>query len=238
MTPYVVINGISSKTIEGLIVQSLPPITKPKIRTSVEELDGRDGDVVQRLGYAAYDKAITIGLKGDYDVDDVIGFFNTSGKITFSNELDKYYKFAIYDTIDFNRLIRFKTANVNIHVQPFKYSLEEPPITKTGDGTIIDLSIRNHGNVYSKPKAIIKGRGQVVIYVNNTEVLRAELPATGESTIIIDAATMNATNEAGDYLNRLVTGDYNDLVLPSGRNDVRITGTVDRVTVENYSRWV
>ena len=75
MIPYIIINGVSSKNINGLLIQSLPPISKPRIRTSIEEIDGRDGDVVTTLGYAAYDKAITIGLKGDYNVDDVIEFF-------------------------------------------------------------------------------------------------------------------------------------------------------------------
>ena len=55
---YIIINGVSSKTIEGLLIQTLPPISKPKIRTSAEEIDGRDGDVVTTLGYAAYDKTL------------------------------------------------------------------------------------------------------------------------------------------------------------------------------------
>ena len=79
--PYLIINGVSSKNIDGLLIQSLPPITKPKIRTSIEEIDGRDGDIVTTLGYAAYDKPVSIGLKGDYNVDDVIKYFNGSGKV-------------------------------------------------------------------------------------------------------------------------------------------------------------
>lgn len=239
MIPYLIINGVSSKNIDGLLIQSLPPISKPKIRTSIEEIDGRDGDVVTTLGYAAYDKAITIGLKGDYNVDDVIEFFNTSGKITFSNELDKYYKFAIYDVIDFNKLIRFKTANINIHVQPFKYSLDEPPIiyNNTKAQTIADISVRNTGNIYSKPKLTINGKNTITVYVNNTQIFSIELSAAGE-TIVIDAATMNATDLDGNYLNRQVTGDYDNFVLAAGVSNIRVTGTFTSVTIENYSRWI
>lgn len=239
MRPYIIINGISSKNIDGLLIQSLPPITKPKIRTSIEEIDGRDGDIVTTLGYAAYDKPLTIGLAGDYNVDDVIAYLNSGGKITFSNELDKYYNFAIYDTIDFNKLIRFKTANVNIHVQPFKYSLDEPPIVKniTNGATITELSVRNTGNIYSKPKLTITGSNTINVYIENKQILSIDLSAAGE-TIIIDAAEMNATDPEGNYLNRQVTGDYNNLKLLTGVNNLRITGTATSIILDTYSRWI
>jgi len=237
MIPYIIINGVVSKNIEGLLIQSLPPISKPKIRTSTEEIDGRDGDIVTTLGYGAYDKTFSIGLKGDYNVDDVIEYFNTSGKITFSNELDKYYKFATYNKIDFNRLVRFKTANVTVHVQPFKYSLDEPPITDISGAYDTYLSVRNTGNIYSKPKLIINGSNTINVYLGNTQIFNINLSAAGE-TIIIDAESMNATDEAGNYLNRQVTGDYDNFRLATGINELKITGYKTSVTLENYSRWI
>lgn len=122
---YVILNGTKSTTIKGLLISSLPPISKPLMRTEIEEIDGRDGDIVTNLGYAAYDKAITIGLYNDFDIDEIIAFFNSQGTVTFSNEPDKYYNYQIIDQIDFERLIRFRTATVTFHVQPFKYSLIE-----------------------------------------------------------------------------------------------------------------
>ena len=239
MIPYIIINGVSSKNINGLLIQSLPPISKPKLRTSIEEIDGRDGDIVTTLGYAAYDKPITIGLKGDYNVDEVIEYFNTSGKVTFSNEIDKYYNFAIYDTIDFNRLIRYKTANIKMHVQPFKYSVDEPPIiwNNTNAQTIANISVRNTGNIYSRPLLTIKGSNVITVYVNNTQIFSIELSAANE-TIIIDAAGMNATDPAGNYLNRQVTGDYDNFKLATGVNNLRVTGTMTSVTISKYSRWI
>lgn len=237
MIPYIIINGVSSKNINGLLIQSLPPISKPKMRTSIEEIDGRDGDVVTTLGYAAYDKPITIGLKGDYNVDDVIKYFNTSGKVTFSNELDKYYNFAIYDTIDFNRLIRFKTANINLHVQPFKYSIDEPPITfnNTNGATTKTITVRNTGNIYSRPKLTITGSNTITVYLGNTQIFSIDLSAAGETIIIDD---FNATDGEGNYLNRQVTGDYENFKLPIGVNSLRITGTFTSVTIDKYSRWI
>lgn len=121
MINYVELNGTKSTDVKGLIIQSLPPITKPKMRTSIEDIDGRDGDIVTKLGYSAYDKEVSIGLHGEFDIDDAISFFDSDGEVVFSNEKDKYYRYQILDKIDFDRLLRFRTAKVKMHVQPFKY---------------------------------------------------------------------------------------------------------------------
>lgn len=100
---YIELNGKSSLDVQGLLVQSLAPITKPKIRTETTEIDGRDGDIVTRLGYSAYDKEISIGLYGNYDIDEVIQYFveNDKGTVLFSNEEEKIYKYEILDQVDF-----------------------------------------------------------------------------------------------------------------------------------------
>lgn len=144
MMNNIILNGVNSNTIQGLIIQELPPISKPAIRTEIEEIDGRDGDVITKLGYAAYDKQLSIGLYGNYDINQVISFFNTSGTVIFSNEPDKYYNYQILNEIDFERLVRFRTAIVTMHVQPFKYSATETPqelsgTVITGEGNNISL---------------------------------------------------------------------------------------------------
>lgn len=121
MINYIELNGEKSTNVKGLIIQSLPPISKPKMRTSIETIDGRDGDVVTKLGYSAYDKEVSIGLHGDFDIDDAISFFDSEGEVVFGNEPDKYYRYQILDQIDFERLVRFRTAKVKMHVQPFKH---------------------------------------------------------------------------------------------------------------------
>lgn len=121
MINYIELNGEKSTSVKGLIIQSLPPISKPKMRTSIETIDGRDGDIITKLGYSAYDKEVGVGLHGDFDIDDAIAFFDSEGEVVFSNEPDKYYRYQIIDQIDFERLVRFRTATVKMHVQPFKY---------------------------------------------------------------------------------------------------------------------
>lgn len=125
MRNYIILNDINSNTISGLLIQELAPISKPLVRTQIEEIDGRDGDIVTKLGFSAYDKQITVGVYGDYDINEIIAFFNSEGTVTFSNEPDKYYNYQIIDQIDFDRLIRYRTATVTMHCQPFKYATDE-----------------------------------------------------------------------------------------------------------------
>lgn len=144
---WISLNGIKSDTINGLLIQELPPISKPLMRTEIEQIDGRDGDIVTNLGYSAYDKSMTIGLYGNYDIDDVIAYFASSGTVTFSNEPDKYYNYQVIQQIDFERLVRFRTATVTFHVQPFKYSVVGDDITASAeqwDG-LHDTSITKNG---------------------------------------------------------------------------------------------
>ena len=227
---YIILNGKKSTLIEGLLIQQLPPITKPLMRTQVETIDGRDGDIVTYLGYAAYDKTISIGLHGDFDINTVISYLNSSGTVTFSNEPDKVYLYKIYNQIDFNRLIRFRTANVVMHVQPFKYSAVEKAQTFT-----TDFTITNTGNVISKPKLTIEGSGTINISLNGNQALVVALG--DEGYITIDSETMEAYKEE-TLKNRLVTGNYENIALNPGRNTFTFTGTVTEVTIDKYSRWL
>ena len=122
MRNYIILNGTNSNTISGLLIQQLAPISKPLMRTEVEEIDGRDGDIVTPLGFSAYDKDITIGLYGTFDINAIIAFFNSEGTVVFSNEPDKYYNYQITAQIDFERLVRYRTATVTFHCQPFKFA--------------------------------------------------------------------------------------------------------------------
>lgn len=151
MRPTITLNGQESSEIEGLLIQSLPPISKPLIRTQIEEIDGRDGDVITKLGFSAYNKEITIGLYGDFDIDAIIAYFNSEGVVTFSNEPEKYYYYQIIDQIDFERLIRYRTATVTMHCQPFKYSTVEGAdiLSASGNFATLDQSINTDAQYFT-----------------------------------------------------------------------------------------
>ena len=235
--PYIIINNVSSQSVNGLLISELAPISKPQVRTQVETVDGRDGDIVTPLGFSAYDKVIKIGLTYDYNIDDIISFFNSEGVVVFSNEPDKYYRFAIYEQIDFERLIRFKTAEVTFHVQPFKYSDSEAEKTYSISGSPSSIQVRNSGNIYSRPTITFIGSGVIAVSLNGSQVLSMDLGETTQA-IIINSEKMNAYGLDDTLLNRLVSGNYDNIKFKVGVNTISMTGAVSTVKVDNYSRWI
>lgn len=235
--PYIILNGTDSRSISGLLISSLPPISKPQVRTQIETVDGRDGDIVTPLGFSAYDKVINIGLTYNYDVDEIIEFFNSEGIVTFSNESDKYYRYAIYEQIDFEKLIRFKTAEITLHVQPFKYPVNEQPQTFTIFSSPATVSIYNAGNIYARPIITITATGDVALSLNGSEILNIEFGETAQ-TIIINCEELNAYDSQNILLNRLVTGNYDNIKLNKGSNEIGLTGNVSNLTITKYNRWI
>lgn len=366
---YIILNGKKSTMINGLVISTLPPITKPAKRTIIDEIDGRDGSIVQEVGYSAYIKEFEIGLVDNWDIDEIIEYFNSKGTVTFSNEPDKYYNYNITDQIDFEKLGIFRTATIKMLVQPFKYSLLEGVLpldpqpnlieltgaseihkdglniysfedtgvvsikgtfegdykkltmswevsaeaidksmykfflqqkknlynteglvclTKNEDDTsffgnekialnsdketlalnkkkntyhciklecslrrgqkvdlsfypklcnveIANLKVRNNGNVEARPILSIHGKDQIKVYLNDIKIF--EIDIGNEQKIVIDTIKMNAYKD-GVLKNRLVKGDYDDLILKPGMNVIKIVGTVDLVKIEKYSRWL
>ena len=135
--------GVPSTTIDGLLISELPPISKPPMRVSETTIDGRDGSIIEDLGYSAYDKSLTIGLHGSYDINKVIKYFTGEGEIIFGNEPDKVYTAKVIGQIDYNRLVRYRQAVVVFRVQPFKHKFNEAykePQTATVTGTSVVVS--------------------------------------------------------------------------------------------------
>lgn len=206
MRNYIILNGKDSRYIDGFLVQELPPISKPKIRTEVEEIDGRDGDIITPLGYSAYDKEMKIGLYGNYRIDDIISYFDSSGKVTFSNEIDKYYNYQILEQIDFERLVRFRTATVKFHVQPFKY-----------DDVAKEISVTNQ--LLHVPDYRAGNNGVTVSVVNGEIVCSGSAETYAEFYIPIDHLKLKAGNytftaktsgSAGDCYIRLISDRPSD----------------------------
>ena len=235
--PYVIINGVNSTTITGLLVTDLGATSKPLVRTLVEEVDGRDGDIVTPLGFSAYDRVIKIALTSNYNIDEVIKFFNSEGVITFSSEPEKYYRFAIYEQIDFERLIRYKTAEVTLHIQPFKFSLEEREQETNISVSPATVNVYNSGNYYASPIIKITGSGDITVSLNGSQVLTLALGDISQ-TIIINCEAMNAYSLDNTLLNRLVTGNYDNIKIAVGNNVFTLAGSVTKFVIDKYSRWL
>jgi len=116
-----IFKNINSEDISGLIICSEPPISSSAIRTKETTIDGRDGAIVEKLGYKTRIRNVEIGLKKDANVDKILSYFRGEGDLIFKNENDKVYKAAIYEQVDLERLLRLRKGSVAFYCQPFKY---------------------------------------------------------------------------------------------------------------------
>lgn len=225
--------GINSDTITGLIISELPPISKPKMKTTITKIDGRDGDIIEELGYESYTKSIKVGLSKNYDIDEVIKYFTGSGDLIMSNEPDKVYKCQIIEKVDYNKLLRFKTATIKFYTQPFKYKKDEPKAILNIDGET-SMTVDNIGLEKSKPIIKLTGSGTVAIQLNGATVFNYIFPET-ETEVIIDSIQEEAYLN-GFYKNRNMTGEFP--ILEVGENTISWSGNLTKIEIEPKSRWL
>ena len=225
--------NIDSETIPGLIITNIPPITKPKMKTSITKIDGRDGDIIEELGYESYTKSIGIGLARNYDIDRVMKYFTGAGELIISDESDKVYKAQIIEKIDYERLIRFKTAVVKFYTQPYKYLKDEKSI-------ILDiinetsLKITNVGLEKSKPIITLEGTGTVEISLNGFNLFKYVFPEN-ETKVVIDSLEEEAYLD-NVLKNRNMLGTFP--IFEVGENTISWSGNLTKISIEPKSRWL
>ncbi len=225
--------GIDSSSITGLIICELPPISKPKMRNSIIKIDGRDGDIIEELGYESYNKIIKIGLAHNYDINQVIKYFTGDGQLVLSNESDKVYNCKIVDKIDYDKLLRFKTATIKFYTQPYKYKRNEATVT-LNISSQTSVTVNNVGLEKSKPIIKLTGTGTVAVSLNGATVFNYTFPAN-ENEVIIDSLEEEAYLN-GVYKNRNMTGEFP--ILEVGQNTIGWTGSLTKIEIQPKSRWL
>jgi predicted phage tail component-like protein len=223
----------SSREIEGLIITNTPPITKPKMRVDKIEIDGRDGDIIEKVGYESYDKNVGIGITRNYDINEVIKYFTGDGELTLSDEPDKVYIASIFDDVDYDRLLQIRKATVKFHVQPFKYLKNESKVSLNVT-TQTSVEVENKGLEVSKPIILLEGSGTIEIAVNGVNIFKYTFPS-GETKVIINSLEEEAYFE-GIYKNRNMLGEFPKLQV--GINTISWTGTLTKIEIEPKSRWL
>lgn len=225
--------GKKSNEYSGLIICELPPITKPKMRVEETVVKGVDGSFIEELGYESYDKIVKIGLTTNYNINSIIDYFTGEGKLILDNENDKYYNAKIIESIDYNRLLRFKTADIKFRVQPFKYSnTETDKIFNITDETSIE--IQNSGNYESKPIIKITGSGTIEFKQNGITLFTYGFPEN--DTFVVLDCNMQDAYVNNDLKNRNMNGSFP--ILNPGKNTFSWTGNITKIEISNYSRWL
>lgn len=226
---HIIWNGKNSNEINGLIIQSIPPITKAKMRVQSITVDGRDGDILENLGYSSYEKEFEIGLTKNADIEEIMSYFNGKGDLITSEEPDKVYKCEIINQIDYARILAFREAKVRFHVQPYKFLKdEEYQIISNSDSVI------NCGSEPSKPIIHLEGDGLIEFKINGQILFTYKFP-DNENNVVIDSSIEEAYLD-NTLKNRNMQGDFP--ILKCGENIIEWNGNLTNVEILANSRWL
>lgn len=123
---YFIYNGKDSRDM-GVILESLPPITRPKRRMETLTIPGRNGTLCIDEGtYESNPISLKCTLKRGIDPRRITTWLEPFGNITFSDEIDKYYKARIVNSIPLERVFRISRQFIlQLELQPFAYGKEK-----------------------------------------------------------------------------------------------------------------
>lgn len=217
--------GISSETIDGLIICELPTISKPPMRVQQTSIDGRHGTIFEELGYNSYNKTVQIGLKGNFDINKVIKFFSGEGDIVFGNEPDKVYHGFVHNQVDYDRLLRFRKANVTFRVQPFKHKKNEAmKETEIATATGTNIVLKDSG---ATPMQISTEAEKVVVHGINIFDTKKLTKGTNKSLEVTENGYKIVVTGGADS-----TYTYSQCLIPIQTKGKEYTLKCDKMTTE------
>ena len=150
-----------------------------------------------------------------------------------SNESDKIYNCQIIDKIDYEKLLRFKTATIKFYTQPYKYKKNENQVT-VNITSQTSVTVNNIGLEPSKPIIKLTGSGTVDLKVNGSTIFTYTFP-TNETEVVIDSLIEEA-HLNGIYKNRNMVGAFP--ILQPGANTIGWSGTLTKIQIQPKSRWL
>ena len=165
--PYFIFKGKKS-TDMGLLLSSLPVVTKPKRKTNTVTIPGRNGTETQDLAtYEGYSLSIGCGFENikEVDIDRLWKWLDGSGDLILSTEPSKVYKARIDNSISMTD-VYWVIADflVQFDVEPFKYAVN--PQNDLIKMTKKEMTLYNRGTYYAEPVITLYGSGDITVTIN------------------------------------------------------------------------
>lgn len=220
--PFFIFNNINSQD-RGIIVNKLPPISKPE--KSFEEIDvpGRNGTLyIDNECYKSFTYEITCTLMPDSNIRDIAKWLNGTGKLIISTETDKFYNVIIKNQIDFEQTYRVCNEFVVIFdVEPIAHSIKEKELTFTKETQFII----KESTYKIKPYLRVNGSGIITLTVNNKSIVLKDIQEYIELDCELEEAYKNNLN-----CNSKVECEDFPVLIP-GTNNISWTGNVSNIQI-------
>ena len=201
------------------------------------EIPGRSGDLTELEGediFNSYIQTATILVPGGYRVREIYNWLKGAGYVTFHGEPDRKQAARIIGAITLNKHSRnldWWVGDVQFYCQPLKQLLFESPVTITSSGS----TVKNTGDVESRPKITAKASGTSMTITANGKTLTISGLTSGNE-YIIDSEIMEVTNaERSALLTKDSLGDFP--MLKPGSNTITGSGW-SKLVIDRRERFL
>lgn len=222
----------------GLLVESLPPFTRPAPRYQSVVIPGRAGELTLYEGkdvYEPYFREVRAMPMPGADIHAILLWLtadNDFGYVSFSHEPDFKQRAQILEQIDFAYAFASQHEGIiRFYCEPFKARYHgEADITITENGTIT-----NPGDVRSHPLITLTGSGSCALTIGN--IRQAFTDCDDEKPVYVDCdAGLAWTEEDGEKASVITYGDFP--YIETGENAVTLEGDITSVVIQPRWRWL
>ena len=219
---------ISSKDY-GIYVEKRPEMPGRTQNAEYEEVAGRDETLVlpdTTLDDVKIEVECSFKVLPDQwnqKVRRIRSWLKDSGRLTFSDAADSFWKVKNITIDSFERPLRSHGIfQVVFLCSPFEYF-------KDGTREYSIEEVLYNSYAMCRPIYAITGEGMCTLTVNGKE-----MTANVGQNLTINTDLMLAYREDGSLMNTAVSGDYEDLYLYPGENEISITGGFELKVIPNW----
>lgn len=218
--------NISSKEMMVVIEEEEHFLAKAAQRVESTIIDGRDGELVEFYGYLNVERPIKVQMLNPKKLDDIFAWLDGEGVLEYKDRITTAYFSQAIDPI---RTSSIKIADFMFTRSPFWYK-------KDDEYEVVENSIINEGNVYSKPIIRLeKGNNSIVdITIAN---IRFKYDFKDEEYVEIDCEDMNAYYDNLLRNNQLEIG-FKFPTLNVGINDLIVNSGDPIIKIKRKDRWL
>ena len=203
----------------GIVVTERPSIPAAVFRTN--EIETAERTLIEKLdGVEPITITVSFGFCTDPDQWNNV-FRNarmwlmdeTDTKLVFSDDIDWFYNVLKTEIAESKRTIRkFGKFDVDFLCDGYVYRAD-------GENKYKIENLPQNKWLESHPEYILTGSGSATLTVNGNQ-----MQATVNGTLTINTDLMIAYNQEGVLQNTLLSGNYEDLYLRRGENEISVSG--------------
>lgn len=219
--------GISSDDMEVVIEEEQHFLARASQKTEIISIDGKDGDVINLLGYSSIERPIKVQILNSSKLDDILAWLNGVGTFEYKDRITTAYFYQAFEPIR-NSII--KVADLMFTRNPFWHKRNDDFVT-------VDDVIVNEGNVYSKPIIRIEKVNDEKIDLTIANVRFKYTFDNEEDYVEIDCEEMNAYHN-GLLRNKFLEIGYDFPILNVGENAVVVNSGAPIIKVKRKDCWL